>query len=87
VLEPGEPLSPKESKLLQSSKLEVIDGAAPVKVASKKTSPARGFLRRGFINPSLSGQASPKVSVASSSTLLGSCVTPTADKDEDLRVI
>ncbi len=65
----------------------------------RKTSPVRGFLRRGFLNPGLSGQASPKVFVASSSTLvvkedeavgapfLGSCVTPTADKDEDLRVI
>jgi hypothetical protein len=70
VLEPGEPLSPKESKLLQSSKLEVIDGAAPVKVASKKTSPARGFLRRGFLNPSLLVQALPIVSVASSLILV-----------------
>jgi hypothetical protein len=49
----------------------------------------------GFFNPSLDGQASPKVSVASSLTLvvkkdnavggpgapfLGSCVTPTVDK-------
>jgi hypothetical protein len=44
--------------------------AALVKVASKKTSSARGFLQRGFLNPSLSGQASPKVSVASSYTLV-----------------
>jgi len=55
----------------------------------------------GFFNPSLDGQASPKVSVASSLTLvvkednaagglgapfLGSCITPTIDKVEDLRV-
>jgi hypothetical protein len=42
--EPGESLSPKESKLLQSSELKVIDEAAPVKVASKKTFLARRFL-------------------------------------------
>jgi hypothetical protein len=98
VSEPGEPLSPKESKLLQSSKTEVIDEAASMKVASKKTSLVKGFLQMGFLNSSLSGQASPKVFVASSSTLvvkedeavgapfLGICATPTADKDEDLRV-
>jgi hypothetical protein len=69
-----------------------------VKVASKKTSLAISFLRRGFLNPNLLGQVSPRVLVASSSTLvvkedeavgapfLGSCVTPTTDKIEDLRV-
>jgi hypothetical protein len=86
------------SKLLQSSKTEVIDEATSLKVASNKTSPARGFLRRGFLNPGLSGQASPKGLVVPPSTLvvkeddvvgasfLGSCVTPTGDKDEDFRV-
>jgi hypothetical protein len=44
-------LSTKESKLLQNSKTEVIDEATPMKVAAKKTSPARGFLWKGFLNP------------------------------------
>jgi hypothetical protein len=63
-------LSSKETKLPQSLKLEVIDEATPVKVASKKISLLRSFLRRGFLNPSISRQVLPKVSVALSSTLV-----------------
>jgi hypothetical protein len=83
---------------LQSLKLEIIDEATLVKVASKKTSLVKGFLQREFLNSSLSGQASPKVSIVSLLTLvvkedeaigapfLGSCVTPTTDKVEKLRM-
>jgi hypothetical protein len=47
---------------------------ASVKAFVKHSTPVRGFLRRGFLNPSLSVQVTPhfpsKVSVASSSTLI-----------------
>jgi hypothetical protein len=56
-------------------------------------------LQRGFLNSSLAGQVSPKVSVVSPTTLdakedevvrvpplLGRCVSPKVDKGEDLRV-
>jgi len=45
-----------ESKLVQSSKLEVVDEATSVKVVIRQTPPARGFLRRGFLNSSLARQ-------------------------------
>jgi hypothetical protein len=53
---PGVPLFPMESKLVQSSKLEVVDEATSVKVVIRQTPPARGFLRRGFLNSSLARQ-------------------------------
>jgi len=64
-----------------------------------KRTPARGFLRRGFLNSSPARLVSPKVSVVSPPTLavkedevvgtpsqLGRCVSPSTDKGEDLRV-
>lgn len=46
--------------------------AAFVKAVVKHTTPLRGFLRRGFLNPSMQVNSilMPKVSVASSSTLV-----------------
>jgi hypothetical protein len=46
--------------------------AASVKAVVKHTTPATGFLRRGFLNPSIQVNSIPlpKVSVALSSTLI-----------------
>jgi hypothetical protein len=55
---------------VQSSKSEVVDEAASVKVVIRQTPPARGFLQRGFLNSSLAEQVLPKLSVASLSTLV-----------------
>jgi hypothetical protein len=75
--------------------------AVPVKDNVKFPSSVRGFLRRGFLNPSQVVQVnlSHKVSVVSMSTQvvkeggvvgaflpLDGCVTPTAVKGEDFRV-
>lgn len=99
-LVPGVPLLLMESKLVHSSWVPpLIEEAAFVKVAIKQTPSVRDFLRRGFLNSSLTGQVSHRVSVVLLSTLvanedevvrtpphLGCCVTPTVDKGEDLRV-
>jgi hypothetical protein len=91
---------PLESKLVQSFRVPpLVDETASVKDVIKRTSPARGFLRRGFLNSSPARQVSPKVPVVSPSTLvvkedevvgtpshLGRCVSPLVDKGEDLRV-
>jgi len=85
---------------VQSSRVPpLLDEAATVKVVIKQIPSVRGFLRRGFLNSSLAGQVSPKVSVALPSTLvvkedevvgapshLGRFVSPPAEKGEDLRV-
>jgi hypothetical protein len=82
--EPGVHLFPMVSKPLQSSKLvskpqiavqlvpDLGGVAASVKAVVKHTTPARGFLRRGFLNPSIQVNSIPlpKVSVALSSTLI-----------------
>jgi hypothetical protein len=94
------PLLLVESKLVHSSRVPpLVEEAASVKVAIKQTPSARDFLRRGFLNSSLVEQVLLKVSVILLSTLvanedevvrtpphLGSCVSPTVDKGEDLRV-
>jgi hypothetical protein len=67
-----------------------------MKAVVKQSSPARGFLQRGFLNRSMQPTLSPKVSIASSSTLvakevgvegtpslLGGCSSPNVEKDED----
>jgi hypothetical protein len=91
---------PLESKLVQSSRVPpLVDNAASMRDVIKQILLLRGFLRRDFLNSSLAGQVSPKVSVVSSSTLvvkedemvgvpshLGRCVSPPAEKGEDLRV-
>jgi hypothetical protein len=44
---------PLESKLVQSSRVPpLVDEVASVKDVIKRTPPARGFLRRGFLNSS-----------------------------------
>jgi hypothetical protein len=75
-------------------------GVAPSLKVVKQSVPARGILRRGFLNPSLSMQPllSPKVATMSSSslvakeiwakeiaTLLGGCSTPNDEKGEDFK--
>jgi hypothetical protein len=89
---------PLESKLVQSSRVQpLVDEAASVKDVIKRIPSARGFLRRGFLNSSAARQVSPKVPVVSPSTLivkedevvgtpslLGRCVSPSADKGKDL---
>lgn len=85
---------------MQSSRVQpLVDEAASVKDVIKLIPPTRGFLRRGFLNSSSARQVSLKVSVVSSSTLivkedevvgtpslLGRCVSSSADKGKDLRV-
>jgi hypothetical protein len=87
-----------ETKSLQRSKVEDPSKAVSMKVVVKQSCPARGFLRRGFLNRSVQPTLSPKVSVVSSSTvvakevgvegtpsLLGGCGSPKVEKDEDSR--
>jgi hypothetical protein len=87
-----EPELPLESNLVQSSRVPpLVDEATFMKDVIKRTPLVRGFLWRGFF--------SPKVPVLSPTTLivkedevvktpshLGRCVSPSADKGEDLRV-
>jgi len=55
--EPGVPLFPLESKLVQGARVPpLVDEATSVKVVIKQIPPTRGFLRRGFLNSSLAGQ-------------------------------
>jgi hypothetical protein len=91
---------PLESKLVQSSRVPpLFDEVAFVEDVIKQIPPAMGFLWRGFLNSSLAGQVSPKVPVVSLLTLvvkedevvvtpshLGCCVSPSAEKGENLRV-
>jgi hypothetical protein len=85
---------------VQSSRVPpLVDEAASMKDVIKQIPPARGFLRRGFLNSSPARQVSPKVlvmlpltlvvkedEVVGTPSLLGCCVSPSADKGEDLRV-
>jgi hypothetical protein len=84
---------------VQSSRVPpLVDEAAFVKDVIKRTPSERGFLQCGFLNSSTARQVSPKMPVVSPSTLvkedevvgtpshLGRCVSPSADKGEDLRV-
>jgi hypothetical protein len=71
--------------------------AVSVKEVIKQVPPARGFLQRGFLNPSPTGQVSPIVPAVLPSTLvvkedevvgspshLGRCISTLDDKGEDL---
>jgi hypothetical protein len=85
-----------ETKFLQRSRVKDSSKAVSMKAVVKQTSPARGFIRRGFLNRSMQPTLLPKVSVVSSSTLvakkvgvegtpsvLGGCGSPNVGKDED----
>jgi len=87
---------PKSELPLESP---LVDEAASVKDVIKQIPPARGLLRRGFLNSSMVGQVSAKMSIVLLSTLivkedevvgapshLGRCVSPLADKGEHLRL-
>jgi hypothetical protein len=79
--------------------LDFVGVAVSMKVAIKQSSPARGFLRRGFLNLLVQPLLSHKVSALSSLTLvakevgvegtpslLGGCGTPNDQKDEDFMI-